>query len=160
MIAVLVADQFKGSIYLTPHLGAPLVQLSVHLNPDARVHERDLGSSAPGRVINRMAGMHQAFAPHRNFKLQALQRFGKTLDEQLRQLLDQHLCDSVVLVAAHRTLGALRHALPRAVRDKVDAEIAADWVHCSPQVLRQRLAAQRPAVLWRTPHAHRAALSH
>jgi protein required for attachment to host cells len=160
MIAVLVADQYKGAIYLTPHLGAPLEQVAVHLNPDARVHERDLGSGAPGSVVNRMAGIHQAFSPHRNFKQQALMNFGRTLDGQLKQMLDQHLCDSVVLVAAHRTLSALRKALPRAVRDRVDAEISADWAHYSPQVLRQRLAAQRPALLWRSLHRHGALRLH
>lgn len=143
MIKVLVLDTSRASVYDTPSLGAPLSQSAALINPAGHMHERDLVSDAPGRVMHRGSSVRQTYDPRSSFRAQATQRFARMVGKYLDETLRADHCQGVVLVAAPRLLGELKRALPRSARDKVLGEIPKDWVQYPPRVIAQHLQTAR-----------------
>lgn len=144
MIAIVVADQQRACIYLTEAAGRPMKQVAVLINPDARVHEHELGSARPGRVVS-PGHMHHAFAGHLDFRHQATLQLVKQINQTLLNLLKQHQCDAVMLVADGRMRGLMRKKLGHAVQCRVTDEIAGNWTRRSPQSLQLLIKSRNQA---------------
>ncbi len=148
MIAILIVDQSRACLYTTAKFGEQLMPGLVLINPEARLHEHDLGSSSPGRMYNRTSGVHQTLTTHSNFRLQAVKQFVATISATLALAISRHEFDGIVLVAAPRLLSELRAKLPHNIRSKVIGSIAKDWVKLTPSVVTKQLkVAQRNGML-------------
>ncbi len=138
MIKILIADHGRACLYETARYGGPLLPLDVLINPAARLHERELGTDAPGRAFNRASGARQAYSQPDRFRSAAASTFAR----QICKLLDKSLrggdCEGVVLVAAPSLLSELQHALPAAVRHKLLGHVGKDLVkHSTAHVAKQ-----------------------
>jgi protein required for attachment to host cells len=139
--AVVVADRAHAYIYETSRSNGELLRVSTLENPNARLHERDLGSSAPGRSFNRSAGVHQTYQQKHSLQEQAVSRFARTIGRNVLHRLASKKYTGLVLIAAPRMLSQLRNALPRAVQAQVVLEIAKDLVHQPKRELVEQLRA-------------------
>jgi protein required for attachment to host cells len=90
--------------------------------------------------------------PHRELKRQFAGKIAAALRAKLREARFDHL----ILIAPPVTLGDLRAALPKAVRDRVRAELPQDLVKLPPSKLRRHLQAALTIPL---PALERAALA-
>ncbi|MES1191869.1 MAG: host attachment protein [Steroidobacter sp.] len=135
MIAIVVADQQRACIYLADAAGKPMKQVAAFINPDARLHEHELGSARPGRVVSAAGHMYHSFSGHLDFRHQATLQFIRVINQALLELFDRHQCDAVVLVADGRMMGLLRRKLDRAVQSRVAGEISRNWTRRSPRLL-------------------------
>jgi protein required for attachment to host cells len=116
-----------------------LAEIAVFRNVAAGRHERDLVSDRPGRVINAAAGTRQSFAPRTSARLHSMQVWLKALNPSLRELLQSHDNDSVVLVAAPRMLAELQRQLPPDIRRRVVGTVPLDLVRTPLAALKGRL---------------------
>lgn len=100
---------------------------------------REIQADKPGRTFDSIgAGRHAKESPtdpQRNLK----REFAKRLMDELRQAMLAKRFDRVIMVAPPAFLGDLRAALPKNLRDKVAAEVAADLTNTPQQELHGHL---------------------
>lgn len=140
-LTVVVADRAHAHVYETPRLGDDLLRVATLGNPNARLHERDLMTYAPGRSFNRNSGQRQAFAPRETARQHDSAQFARVVGKTVELSIKSNKCDGVVLIAAPRMLSAIRRSLPKAVTDKVVCEIPKDLVHQPKRVIREHMSA-------------------
>jgi len=134
-LTVVVADRAHAHVYETPRLGGDLVRVATLGNPNARRHERDLMTYAPGRMFNRSSGAHQTFTPHETARQHDAAQFARVVGKTVQLSLKSNKCDGVVLVAAPRMLSEIRRSLPKSAMSRVVCEIPKDLVHQPKRVL-------------------------
>jgi len=150
---VIVADQSGARIFLMR--GAAMRLAGTLENPAARLHDRDLKSDRPGRVFDRAPAArgrrgavgHHATGGERKPRRQLELAFTRSIAAAAAASRRESGFDRLVVVAGPRFLGQLRRSLPAALRTRVVAEVAKDWVHLPAATLRLRVAsAARRAV--------------
>ena len=139
MIHVLVADQKRLRVFESGVNAAVLNELAVFQNRGAMLHERDLISDRPGRVMNGSANIRHAYEPKTSAKQMTLERWMRAIGEPLQDLLVSHNCKAVVLVATPRLLAELRNRLPAAVRALIRAQLPRDLVKLPANQLKKRV---------------------
>lgn len=126
MIHVLVADSRLLRVFEARPPECRLEEIADFRNYATGRHERDLSSDRPGRVIGGTSGIHHSYEPAVRASVYSKQRWLKSLCEPLRELLTDHRADQLMLVAAPRTLSALRASLPVELRKRVVLELPRD----------------------------------
>jgi protein required for attachment to host cells len=118
--------------------------------PPTRELVRDRASRTQESVGHARHAQDKRTDPHRDLKRQFAERISAVLRARLAEGRFEHL----VLIAPPVTLGDLRAALPRPLRDRVKAELPQDLVKMPPRRLHRHLRALLPA---RVPAPARAA---
>jgi len=135
MIArIVVANQYEARFYDAAGPKAPLRAAGRLLNPDARLHDRDLKSDRPGRVFapasagpgRRGAAVHHAVGGKQRPQRQVAVAFARRVAAELAAAKKRREFDRLVLIVAPMFLGILRTALPKSLRSAVAAEVAKD----------------------------------
>ncbi|HET7756721.1 MAG TPA: host attachment protein [Steroidobacteraceae bacterium] len=146
---IVVADESEARFYDAAKLDGPVSLTGKTRDPAARLHDRDLKSDRPGRVFDHAAPGGRGFAhhstggentPRSHEAAQFAHRIAAQLESEWRSRHFEHL----VLVAGPPFLGALRAALPEALRRQVTREIPKDLIHQDDDALRTHLAAAEP----------------
>lgn len=125
-IRVLVANKTEAALYDLPTRVSALKPLRSFVNPAGTKRESALGTSRPGRVMNRSGGIRQAFEPKRGIKEQAEEELVRQVCAALVTQVKRGSGMRMVLVAAPHTLGVYRRHLPAEVRKRVILEIQRD----------------------------------
>jgi len=125
-IRVLVANKTKAELYDLPTRRSALKPLRTFVNPAGKKRESALGTSRPGRVMNRSAGVRQAYESKHSIKEQAEEELVRQVAAALLTHVKRGSGTRMVLVAAPQTLGVYRRHLPAAVRKRVILEIQRD----------------------------------
>ncbi|MFQ3235231.1 MAG: protein required for attachment to host cells [Paraglaciecola sp.] len=106
----------------------------------------ELVTTDRGRGINSASGGRSAFErptdPHTHEK----QVFASEITDFLQQHQDKFI--SLIVVAAPKTLGDLRHAFSKQMKDKVIAEVSKDFTHIKIHELPTKLRALLLDTLW------------
>ena len=143
---ILVADRAVAVFYDVAALDQAPVEVERISDPEARLHDRELGSDRPGRSYESVGGARHAIdregGPHERAAEQFARRVARRLDEARRK--DEF--DDVVIVAGPRFLALIRKELPRLTRARVAHEIAKDLVHGPADVLRSHLVAAKAEI--------------
>ena len=143
---ILVADQALAVFYDAARLDQAPIEIERLSQPDARLHDRDLGRDRPGRSYESVGGARHAVeregGPHQRAAAQFARRVGRRLDEARRN--DEF--DQLVIVAGPRFLSMVRKQLPRLTRARVVIEIPKDLVHGPADGLRSHLSAARAEI--------------
>ena len=143
---ILVADQAMAVFYDAANLDQAPTEIERIAEPNARLHDRDLGSDRPGRSYESVGGARHAVdregGPHQRAAEQFARRVARRLDEARRK--DEFDC--LVVVAGPRFLALIRKELPRLTRARVAHEIAKDLVHGPADVLRSHLVAAKAEI--------------
>lgn len=151
MLYVLIADNKTARVFQFDVQENAFEELAVFRNVELGRHERDLLSDRPGRVLGGASGIHHSYEPNESARHRAAQRWLKSVGTSLRSLLAGRANDGVILVAAPRTLAALRASLPATLLVKLRAEIKRNLVKHSQQDLRKRLQPALRAATTRLP---------
>lgn len=120
---VLVADHASARVFRVPGLEADLDELIRLENPAGHGHERDLGSSAPGRGVGGGEGRRTAFESAHTLREHATELFVRKIARELAPLLTREPAAQLVLVAGPEMLGALRGHLDLAGESRLE------WPH-------------------------------
>lgn len=124
---------------------------SLEVLPNGKLQHVNLPSSElvttkRGRVINSASGGRSAFErptdPHTHEK----QVFASEIAAFLQQHQEQFI--SLIVVAAPKTLGDLRNAFSKQIKDKVIAEVDKDFTHIKVHELPTKLRVLLMDTLW------------
>lgn len=140
-IRVLVANKTKAELYDLPTRRSALKPVRSFVNPAGTKRESALGTSRPGRVMNRSGGVRQAYQSKHSIKEHAEEDLVRVVAAALVAYLKRGSGARMVLVAAPQTLGVYRRHLPAAVRQRVILEIQRDLNKLPVATLHKRVLA-------------------
>jgi len=142
-IRVVVADQSEARYYSLERLGGPLRLVGRTLDPQARLHERDLVSDRPGRIFNsaRLSGKRRGSVAHhgtggeKSARKTEAERFARRITGELDAERREGSYDRLVLMCPPGFLGLLRGTMTKSLHKSVVVEVAKDLVRCSDKVI-------------------------
>jgi protein required for attachment to host cells len=140
-IRVLVANKTKAELYDLPTRRSALKPVRSFVNPAGTKRESALGTSRPGRVMNRSGGVRQAYQAKHSVKEQAEEDLVRRVASALVAYLKRGSGARMVLIAAPQTLGIYRRHLPAAVRKRVILELQRDLNKLPVATLEKRVLA-------------------
>lgn len=148
VLHIVVADSHVVRL-LRCELGAgDLEEVLTFYNSEARLAERELVSDRAGRVMNRPAGVHQAYTPRLTAAQRSLGRWlTHLMRRELRHVIDRYHSDGLVLVATARVLSRLRAGLVSKEYPPVVGHLTRNLVQCSVDDLKKRLQPRLAAAL-------------
>ena len=125
-IWVLTADDSKARVLETLGPGARMEEIPDGTFSTEKRSGRELYSDRPGRGHESHSPMRHAMDYKTPADEQERRRFVQDLSDWLVQAHQKKRFDRLVLVAAPKTLGALRKQLPQNVQDFVSGSLAKD----------------------------------
>jgi len=134
-IRIVVADQSEARFFDVV-AGRKLKPAGSLSSPEARLHDRDLKSDRPGRVVNgavagrrRGAATHHATGGENTPRRHILATFVRRIVLQLERARIAGQFDRLAIVAGPQLLGQLRSGLTSGLRAMLVATVAKDVVH-------------------------------
>ncbi|MGI9403845.1 MAG: host attachment protein [Hyphomicrobium sp.] len=141
---ILIADGARARIFANLGPGKGITPVEGGVLKTDHAPSRELASDRPGRTFESADVMRHAIDPaqdpHRELKRAFAVRLAALLDERLAR----NAFDRLVLVAPPVTLGDLRAALSKPVKERVSAELDNDLTNTPVDELPKHLAAILP----------------
>ena len=122
-IWLVVADQTRARIFEVDRSQNELSEIEHLVNPDARLHERDLVSDDKGRAYDSFGTGRHAMENRVSAKHQNVVDFVGRINEKLLLELNARKYNKLYLMAAPELLGILRDKLDPHIQKVVAAEI-------------------------------------
>lgn len=138
-VQILVANAAHARFFTVDSPTGDLQELSVDVNPDARLRTEDLGTDRPGRLADRSAHGRSAAEDSTDLKEVTIERFARQLSEKLDLERTQGRLERLYLVSSPPFLGELRKHLSDHVKRLVADEIGKDFGHMAARDLRKQL---------------------
>src|SRR5690625_5349390 len=110
-VQILVANAAQARFITVDSPTGDLHELSVDVNPDARLRSEELGTDRPGRFVDRSACGRSAAEEPRDLKDVTIERFARQLSEKLDLERTQGRPERLYLVSCPPLLGDLRKNL-------------------------------------------------
>lgn len=110
-IWVLVADTTRARAFAAETRKGNLVEMFDLVNPEARLHERDLTSDLSGRAKSSTTGMSSSYGVEEKHKPTIVRRFAHTIAERLEHHRALGGFDKLYIAAERSFLGELRRVL-------------------------------------------------
>lgn len=136
-IWVVVADAGVARIFRKPNSHLELVG---EMFPEETT-QAGLTNDTVGRLVSSGGGgsVHHKYEPHMEAGRQDALQFARELADWLEIAVREDIFDRFVLVAAPRTLGELRAAMPKAVQGRIVAEVDKDLTNLDERALHKAL---------------------
>lgn len=141
---VVVADARRAGIYSRQKRFSELEPLQVLEEPQARTHERDLVSDAPGRSFDSHGTGRHAMEPGETTKHHIRGAFARRVAGELEVGRRAGHFEHLVIVASPDMLGELRAHLDRATRQCVVLEVDKDLTGHEPAAIAAEIDAHAP----------------
>jgi protein required for attachment to host cells len=142
-VRVVVADQSEARFFDSTDQGVTLRDVGRLVDSEGRKKEHDLVTDGPGSAVSGGHG-HYALQHRSSRKEHDVELFARQVVARLVAGSSAGEFDDITIMAAPRFLGALRKAMPPAIRSKVKHEIHHDLVHQSEEVIRAHLPERGP----------------
>src|SRR5690625_5688817 len=107
-VQILVANAAQARFFTVDSPTGDLHELSVDVNPDARLRSEELGTDRPGRLVDSSAYGRSAAADPTDLKDVTIERFARQLSEKLDLARTQGRLERQYLVSSPPRLTALR----------------------------------------------------
>lgn len=120
---VLAADNTRARVFATDKRNGELAELFDLVNPEARLHERELTSDLSGRTGNTATGKTHSYGPDEKHKPRALEDFARDVARRLEEARAKKEFGRLYIVADPSFLGLLRRALDDDTRKLVAGEV-------------------------------------
>lgn len=122
-IWVLAGDTTRARVFATDRRNGELEELFDLVNPEARLHERDLTSDLPGSTANSATGMRHGYGAEESKKPEAAARFAREISARLEKARVSGEWEKLYIVADPRFLGELRKSLDPDTAQRVAGEV-------------------------------------
>jgi protein required for attachment to host cells len=124
---VLVADASRARVFAADNRVAnTLEEVTDHLHPESRLHNRDLVSDRPGRASDRASVARSAVEEEGGPKDHQATVFARELAGMLSDAAGEGKFEHLVLCAPPAFMGELREKLDDGVRQRISAEVTKD----------------------------------
>jgi len=138
-VQILVADASRARVFTVESPKGELQELQTFVNPEGRLHARDLTTDRAGRQQTPMADSRSAMDETTEPKDVEAQRFARELAQSLEAERSKGNLEKLYLVAPPRFLGELRKHLSRDVSALIAGEIDKDLTYKDATKLRGHL---------------------
>ncbi len=136
---IVVADGGHARIFLNTGPGQGLVPALGHDMIGNKLPSHELGSDRPGVSFSSSGPARRAMAPHTDPHEHAEHEFIRQVAAAIREGLNAHAFEQLVLVAPPKALGDLRAVLDPQAAKLVKADLNKDLTHLSPTQLGEHL---------------------
>lgn len=110
-IWVVAADTTRARVFSAETRNSSLVEQFDLVNPEARLHERDLTSDLSGRAANSATGRSSSYGGDEKHKPESVRQFARLLADRLEHERARGTFKRLHIVAEPSFLGELRQAL-------------------------------------------------
>jgi len=121
---VLVADRARARLFEFASSGQKLVEIACFDNPEARIH--GIARDRLPRVNESSDGIRHAIEPRTTMMEKSVDRFARSLIDELENGRTQQRYDQLILVAPPRFRGALHRHVDKPLKNCISAEISRD----------------------------------
>lgn len=136
---VVVADGARARIFLNTGPGTGLIAALDHDLTGNRLASHEIGSDRPGVGFSSASPGRHALAPHTDPHEHAKHEFIKQVAKTIKEGLNEHAFEQLILVAPPKALGDLRADLdPQAIK-MIKSELHKDLTHLTPHQLGEHL---------------------
>lgn len=140
---IVVADDGNARLFFSDKIRVELNEIEVLTNPDARVHERDLNATAPGRSFDRGGPGRHAMQPPSYTRESHARRFARRIADRLEDGLRRNRYQRLILIAPPDFLGLLRREIPEDVVSRLNLDLPKDLVREKTPAVLEHIAAGR-----------------
>ena len=123
---ILIADGARARIFANRGPGKGIVPVEGGVLESDHAPSRELTSDRPGRTFESADVMRHAIDPAQDPHRELKRGFARHLATYVEERLAEKAFDRLILVAPPVTLGDLRAALPKSVKERVSAELDND----------------------------------
>ncbi|APE29936.1 hypothetical protein BOX17_02540 [Halomonas aestuarii] len=141
---VVVADQARARLFSASDQRGPLEEVEELVNPEGRLHDRDLNADSPGRAFDSMGEGRHAMGKHHSPKEQEAIRFAHEVGKRLAAGLQDGAYRHLIISATPHFLGLLRETLSEDVAKRVLLELHKDLTALSSDEIRAHLPERLP----------------
>jgi protein required for attachment to host cells len=143
-IWIVVADGSRARVLETSSPLGSLQEVTALVHPEARLHERDLRTDAPGQVHDRTGNAFHSTIDKEPVKAHEIQVFAREVANFLLQAWQVQRFQHWLLIASPEFLGQLRGVLDPKLKDCICLEMAKDYTQLRPEEIRNRLPERLP----------------
>lgn len=136
---VVVADGAHARIFLNEGPGTGLVPALDHNLVGNRLQSHEMGSDRPGVSFSSAGPGRRAMSPPTDPHEHAEHTFIKRVAKAIKEGLDAHAFEQLVLVAPPKALGDLRDSIDPQAAKLIKADLNKDLTHLTPHQLGEHL---------------------
>ena len=135
---VIVADNSRARIFTIDSPKSPLQEIESMVQSEGRLHEGDMTSDLPGKILGGAGGGH-AYESKTDPKQQQSINFAKRVAEYLDYARKTNKLHNILIVAAPQFLGELRQHMSDGTMEMVVFELDKDLTKHSVEDIRTHL---------------------
>jgi protein required for attachment to host cells len=121
---IVVASKARARIFSSGAIKSmPLTEIHALVDPQSRLHQRDVMTDRPGRTYNRLGYGRHAIQQRYSLKRESSRRFAMRICAYLEQAHRRHIFQNLVLIASAEFLGLLRRQMSSELRLCIQREI-------------------------------------
>jgi protein required for attachment to host cells len=117
--------------------GNVLTEVQSLIHPQARLHGKDFDTDKPGRAFESAGSGSHAMEKSNSSKQREAEIFAKEIAAELSKFSQNGEFDRGFLAAGPAQLGLIRAHLDAATISKLEAEVAKDITHLTPEQIRE-----------------------
>jgi protein required for attachment to host cells len=137
---VLVADESAARLFASDKIRVELNEFEILTNPEARLHERDLGTERQGRGFESANPSRHAMEPSSSIREERARKFVREIARKLEQGANQRDYERLIIVAPPDFLGLLRQQINAGVQERLAQSIGKNLVKATPKSILGYLA--------------------
>jgi protein required for attachment to host cells len=108
---IVIGDRGRTRLFGLEKRKEPMQELGDLVNPEVRMHERELSGDRQGRGMSRNHGSRAALGENHPHKRLSAERFARQVADAVQGCCAQHRYRNIILIAAPEFLGLLRPCL-------------------------------------------------
>ncbi|MGB5396383.1 MAG: host attachment protein [Gammaproteobacteria bacterium] len=143
---LVVADNSKARIFTMESRKGPITEIKSIVHTEARMHEGDMTSDAPGRSSGRGGAGQHTYQDEVSPKEQENINFARQLANELDNARKKNIFNQLILVAPPEFLGKLRHQLSAQTQKLVCLEQAKNLSAMNAVDIRKHLPERFPGL--------------
>jgi protein required for attachment to host cells len=138
---VLVADESAARLFSSDKIRVELNEIEVLTNPEARIHERELGTERQGRGFESANPSRHAMEPSSSIREERARQFAREIVRKLEQGANQQAYERLILAAPPDFLGLLRQQLKSGLKERLAQSIDKNLLKETPKAILKHLNA-------------------
>ena len=136
---IVVADSYCARIFNVEAAHSTLTEVETLINPEGRLHDRDITSDLPGKMKGVDGSGGHAYQPRTDPKKHAMAEFARLVAGTVNQVHRKNNLANLLLVAEPSFLGELRVHLADETVEKIVFELNKNLTQQSPDEISQYL---------------------
>jgi len=141
---IIVADGSRARVLQADSPSAALQEVTDMVHPQARLHERELRTDAPGKVYDSAGHASHSTIDKEPVKAHEFEVFAREIADFVREGWQAQRFQHLILIAEPQFLGRLRQVLDPELKERICLELPKDYTRLQAQEIRAHLPERLP----------------